>query len=106
LPEKLKAQYVMRLAELITEGMVIAASIREIPGKMDWGRPSVEPDWDRRRLAKWRINCLTLLEPFGRQGTRLRDQLDFFAQVGGTSETSKAALAYWRRFAKTWRRGF
>jgi hypothetical protein len=83
LPEKLKAQYLARLAQLITEGTGIAASILEIPSKTRWGAPSIERDWDRRRLAKWRANCLTLLEPFGRQGTRLKEQLDFFAQVGG-----------------------
>jgi hypothetical protein len=92
LPEKLKAQYLARLTELITEGTGIAASIREIPGKMEWGQPSIEIDWDRRRLAKWRANCLTLLEPFGREGIRLKEQLDFFGQVGGNKRELESCI--------------
>jgi hypothetical protein len=106
LPEKLKAQYLARLAQLITEGTGIAASILEIPSKTSWGAPSVERDWDRRRLAKWRANCLTLLEPFGRQGTRLKEQLDFFAQVDGNKRDLESCVGILEALREDLEKGF
>jgi hypothetical protein len=106
LPEKLKTKYLGRFDELIIEGKGIATSIRQIPGQMNWGRPSITPDWDRQRLGKWSANCLTLLDPFGREGTKLKEQLDFFAHVTGNKHELEGCVGILEALREDLEKGF
>jgi hypothetical protein len=90
LPKRLQEQYLQRFDELIREGDRVLGSFQKNVEVAWWGATFVS--WtccDTPSLNKWEINILNLVQPFLREGTKLKEQVDLLANLGkGRDEVS------------------
>jgi hypothetical protein len=54
----------------------------------------------------WKTKCLTLLDPFANQGTKLKEQVDRFSQAGGTKPNVQHCLGILEAFRDDFDKGF
>jgi hypothetical protein len=108
LPKNIRTQFLARFDELITEGKEIAHSIVVIPPHTR-GNVSVlytQYNWDPQRLGRWKTNCLALLDPFAKQGTKLKEQADRFSKATGKKPEVEYCLGVLEAFRDSLEKGF
>jgi len=108
LPSQIAAKLLARFDELIVEGKSFVDSIKVIPPHSS-GNVFVTYTtyhWDPQRLARWKTNCLTLFQPFAKQGTKLKEQVDVFSKTGGKKPDVEYCLGILEAFRDDFERGF
>jgi hypothetical protein len=108
LSPKVRAQFLGRFDELIAEGKALVDSIAVIPPH---GRGGVfvtftTYNWDPQRLARWKTNCLTLLEPFASKGGNIKQQVDVLTKANGEKPKVQSALGVLEALRDDFEKGF
>ena len=110
LPKRLLAQYLQRFDELVTEGEAVFQLFLEKTERIPSGMGSViETFWvcrDEARLNKWETQILNLLEPFIREGTKLKEQVDRLGHLGKGRDEVLTLVGVLRGFREDLERGF
>jgi hypothetical protein len=107
LPPKMRVQVLGRFDELIAEGQALVNSIAVTPP----GRRGnvvvmyTTYNWDPQRLARWKTNCLTLLEPFVGPGN-IGKQVETIAKATGEKPKVQAALGVLEALRDDFDKGF
>ena len=108
LPPKTRDQFLKRFDELIAEGKSLVESIEVIPPHSSgsvWVTYTTY-NWDRQRLSRWKTNCVTLLAPFAKKGTKAKEQIDVFTKTGGKKPEVQYCLGILEAFRDDFNRGF
>jgi hypothetical protein len=108
LPKKVRDQFLARFDELIVEGNSLVDSIEVIPPH---SKGSVFVTYttyrlDPQRLARWKTNCMTLFQPFAKQGTKVKEQVDVFSKTGGKKPEVEYCIGILEAFRDDFDRGF
>ncbi|HTD17749.1 MAG TPA: hypothetical protein VK673_21365 [Chthoniobacterales bacterium] len=101
LPEKIKQRYIDKLESLISEGSEIAGSIRIVQERTERGYRPAKAVYDHERLSKWRTNCIILLEPFRREGSKLTERIDHISEARALEGDIKTCVGILQGFRQT-----
>jgi hypothetical protein len=106
LPEKIKQRYIDKLENLIVEGSEIARSIHIVRDRTARGWSPATAVYDHERLSKWRTNCIILLEPFRREGSKLTERIDHISEARALEGDIKTCVGILQSFKQTIEEGF
>src|SRR6266849_2006827 len=59
-----------------------------------------------QRLSRWKTNCVTLLAPFAKKGTKAKEQIDVFTNTGGKKPEVQYCLGILEAFRDDFDKGF
>lgn len=109
LPKNLLAKYLQHFDVLISEGEAVFRSFRREIESTGFGRDSTYYHWvcgDETRLCKWETQILTLLEPFTKEGTRLKEQVDLLSPLGKGRDGVESCVAVLKALRDDLEQGF
>src|SRR5260370_22661912 len=99
LPKNLLAKYLQHFNVLISEGEAVFKSFGWY-GNGNW------VCGDNARLCKWETQILTLLEPFTKEGTRLKEQVDLLTPLGKGKDEVESCVAVLKALRDDLEQGF
>jgi len=108
LPANIRKQFLARFDELIIEGKALVESIEVIPPHTRGNVHVMSTSYkgDSQRLARWKTNCLNLLQPFTREGSKLKEQIDILGRTGGEKPALKYSLGVFEAVRDDLEKGF
>jgi hypothetical protein len=106
--QSMRKQFLDRFDKLVTEGTQIRDSMKVSQETMRHGSPTYTHTEvsDPQRFSKWETNCLTLIDTFTKQGTKLKERVDEFSHASDSKTGVQFRLGILEAFRDDFEQGF